>query len=202
MDIILKDICKSFGGKEVLKNFSATVSGGATTCITGHSGCGKSTLLGIIAGLVRPDSGTVEGTAGRSMAFAFQEPRLLPWKTVLENVEFVLPEQMDGAQRKARALEALETVEMAGDADEWPANLSGGMAQRVSLARAISTRADILLLDEPFSAIDRELKERITARLKAHFSSRHTTVLMVTHSDEDILAFGQGRIICVQTPIL
>lgn len=194
MDIILKDICKSFDGKVVLNNFSATFPGGVTTCITGPSGCGKSTLLGIIAGVVKPDSGTLEGTAGRSMAFAFQEPRLLPWKTVLENVEFVLPAQMDGAQRRERALEALETVEMAGSAGEWPASLSGGMAQRVSLARALATGADILLLDEPFSALDAELKRRVISRLTERWANNGTTVLAVTHLPEE---FEQTRIIRV-----
>ena len=189
MDIVLKDICKSFDGKRVLKNLSATFRGGEVTCIKGPSGCGKSTLLGIIAGLVNSDSGSVSGTAGRSKAFAFQEPRLLPWKTVIENVEFTLPLEMDPDARRTRALTALEMVEMASEAGSWPSQLSGGMAQRVSLARAIAADAEILLLDEPFSALDGELKQRIIASLKKRWAEKGTTVLMVTHSAEETAAF-------------
>lgn len=185
MDIKLTGICKSFDGKTVLKDFSAIFRSGAVNCITGPSGCGKSTLLSIVAGVCRPDSGSVEGTSGAKMAFAFQEPRLLPWKTVLENVEFSLPETMDPAERRRIAMQALELVEMAGEARQWPSALSGGMAQRVSLARAIAADADILLLDEPFSALDGELKRRIISRLQEKWAASGTTVLMVTHSDEE-----------------
>lgn len=185
MDIVLEKLGKSFNGKLVFENLSLTFAEGRTSCLTGPSGCGKTTVLDIIAGISPADSGRVLGTEGRKMAYVFQEPRLLPWKTVLQNVEFVLPPEMSPEEKERRGMECLAIVELEAEASEFPAELSRGMAQRVSLARALAADADILLLDEPFSGIDAALKERISARLGHIWSERRTTVILVSHSEED-----------------
>ena len=188
MDIILKDICKSFGGRKVLDGVSCRFEEGSVSCIMGPSGCGKTTLLNILAGLVAPDAGCVSGTAGRRMAYAFQEPRLVPWKNVSGNVALAVP----GKDGETQARRFLEIVGLSDSAEELPANLSGGMAQRVSLARALAADAGILLLDEPFSAIDPALKEEIMGRLKVIFRESGMTVIMVTHSPEEADFFGSA----------
>lgn len=158
-----------------------TIPEALTCCIMGPSGSGKTTLLNLVAGIVKPDCGFISGIAGKSMSYAFQNPRLLPWKTVLENVE--LAAGSDGGRMKA--VQCLDVVELSEFKDAFPESLSGGMAQRVSLARTLAAEGDIVLLDEPFSAIDQALKQRIMARLKSRFRENGTTVIMVTHSAEE-----------------
>lgn len=196
MDIILENISKSFGEEKVLDNLSLTFPDGGTSYLKGPSGRGKTTLLNIIAGLTAPDSGKIHGTGGRKMAYVFQEPRLIPHMTVLQNVEFVLPEDISPDERHDRAMACLETVELAADASKLPASLSGGMTQRVSLARALAADADIILLDEAFSALDSELKERLFPRLNGIFSKRGCTVIIATHS-EDAAALPASGIFCI-----
>ncbi len=189
-DIVISGLSVSFSSSAVFDNFSATFKGGAVNCILGPSGCGKTTLLNVIAGIVRPAAGTISGTSSRSMGYAFQEPRLLPWKTAVGNVEFALPGDMPVKERRDCAIEWLSALEMAPHAEMMPSALSGGMAQRVSLARAMAGRPDILLLDEPFSALDAALKENVASRLSQVWRQRGMTVIMVTHLAEEALSVG------------
>ncbi len=157
--------------------------------IVGPNGCGKSTLLRVICGLLAPDRGTVR-TFGSDVAgvdprvgLVFQEPRLLPWRTVLDNV--ALPLELAGVgrgQRVPRAREALELTELAGFEDLWPHQLSGGMAQRAALARALAPGPQVLLLDEPFSALDAMTREHLDDELLALWDRTGTTIMLVTHS--------------------
>lgn len=186
MDITINGISKCFGQMKVLDGLSFTFAEGRTTAVTGPSGCGKTTLLNIIAGLECPDSGFVGGTTGRRISYAFQEPRLLPWKSVLDNVTFVLPDDMDPEEKKERAMGYLEMTELADAAGEMPPRLSGGMAQRACLARALAFDGDIMLLDEPFASVDIPATERIMTRLGRHWSERRTTVIMITHSADEV----------------
>lgn len=196
MPIKINEISKRYGDKEVFDRFSLELRDNAVNCILGPSGCGKSTLLNYIACISVPDSGTVDGIDGRSIAYAFQEPRLLPWKSVEANVEFVLSRTMSEQERAERIRRYLEMVEMQSSAKALPAELSGGMAQRVSLARALAAEADILLLDEPFSAIDATLKSSIILRLKRLWASMGTTVIMVTHDQAEVAALdAEGQYI-------
>lgn len=188
MSIKINDISKRYGDKVVFDHFSLELRDNAVNCILGPSGCGKSTLLHYIAGISAPDAGTVEGLEGRSIACAFQEPRLLPWKSVADNVDFVLDRSLSASERAVRVQSSLEIVEMQDSADLMPGELSGGMAQRVSLARALAADADILLLDEPFSAIDATLKWAVILRLRTLWSARGTTVVMVTHDEAEAAA--------------
>lgn len=188
MAVRINNISKRYGDHILFDGFNLELKEHAVNCILGPSGCGKSTLLSYIAGTASPDSGTVEGLEDRSLAYAFQEPRLLPWKNVADNVDFALDRNLSAAERKEMVRKSLELVEMAESASLMPAQLSGGMAQRVSLARALAADADILLLDEPFSAIDSALKWAIILRLKTLWAARGTTVIMVTHDEAEAAA--------------
>ena len=188
MAIRIDNISRAFGETKVFDGFSCVIPEGGVSCIMGPSGCGKSTLLNMIVGISRPDSGVISGLEGCRLAYAFQEPRLLSWKSVADNVDFVLDRSLNAAERAERVRRSLELVEMSTSADLLPSQLSGGMAQRVSLARALAADADILLLDEPFSAIDATLKWAIILRLKTLWSERGTTVVMVTHDEAEAAA--------------
>jgi ABC-type nitrate/sulfonate/bicarbonate transport system ATPase subunit len=157
--------------------------------IVGPNGCGKSTLLRVMSGLLPPDQGVVlsfgspvSGVDPR-VGLVFQEPRLLPWRTVLENV--ALPLELAGVartEREQRAHEALESTDLVAFAAALPHQLSGGMAQRAALARALVPRPNVLLLDEPFSALDAMTRERLDAELMELWSRTGSTIVLVTHS--------------------
>jgi NitT/TauT family transport system ATP-binding protein len=161
-------------------------------CIIGPSGCGKSTLLRILGGLARPTSGRVwlagvplEGPQ-RAIGFVFQRPNLMPWRSTLRNV--TLPLELQGmpraeAERRGRAL--LDMVGLADFAETWPRDLSGGMRQRVALARALIYDPDVLLLDEPFGALDALTRERMNWELLRLWQARRQTVIMVTHNIQE-----------------
>jgi sulfonate transport system ATP-binding protein len=194
-----RGLTRSFGDRRILDGLDLDIERGEFVALLGRSGSGKSTLLRALAGLDRDTTGelTVEGT----VAVAFQEPRLLPWKRVIDNVALGL----DGprARPKAKARDALEEVGLTALADAWPLTLSGGEAQRASLARALVREPGLLLLDEPFSALD--ALTRITMhRLVLDLWDRHSehgSVLLVTHDVDEallladrVLVLGEGRI--------
>ncbi|MBO4571353.1 MAG: ABC transporter ATP-binding protein [Bacteroidales bacterium] len=194
----VKNISVRFDGKAVFKNFTLDFPEGSVCCIKGPSGCGKTTLLNVLAGLLTPDSGEVTGLEGRTVSFAFQESRLLPWKTVAGNVDFVLSREMPAEERTERVRRWLECVYMEDSANLWPSQLSGGMARRAALARALAPEADILLLDEPFTGIDQDLKEKIMGNLKEVWKQKHTTVIIVTHDMTEAQALAD-EVIDLQT---
>lgn len=188
-------LSKSFGPKTVFKDFSIDIYEGQTLAVMGPSGCGKSTLLNIIAGLEKPDRGRLEGFEGKKIAYAFQEPRLIPWMTVRRNVDFVLPRTLGEDIRGGIADKWLKTMHLEDCGDLLPSRLSGGMAQRVSLARALAYGGDLLLLDEPFNGIDAGLRAQIIASLKEIWEKESTTVIMVTHDRSEAEALARRTII-------
>ncbi|HEX3039166.1 MAG TPA: ATP-binding cassette domain-containing protein, partial [Caproiciproducens sp.] len=156
MELEIKSAEKSFQEKTVLDGFSLKFPKSGTVCLFGPSGCGKTTLLNCIAGLLKLESGEILGTKKRRISYVFQEDRLLPWITAGENVAAVL--RGSAAQNAAVAQEWLERVGLPGEADKRPGELSGGMRQRVSIARALAYGGDLYLLDEPFHALDEKSK--------------------------------------------
>ena len=157
----LTGISHSYGDLPVLNNRDLTLNSGQRLALMGPSGCGKTTLLRIAMGLLKPTEGIVENTF-RKTSVVFQEPRLLQWRTALENVNLVLG---DGKSTLETAGAFLEQVKLSDAADKYPRELSGGMQQRVAVARALAADGDLLILDEPFKAMDEALREQVIARV-------------------------------------
>jgi len=184
--LALADVGKTYAnGTEALAGVDLTVREGELLSLLGPSGCGKSTVLRLLAGLMGPTSGRVErGLDGRGeIGFVFQDPTLMPWATVAANVAAPLALLGIGvAERAKRVAEALAWVELEGFAGAFPRELSGGMRMRVSIARALSTRPRLLLLDEPFAALDEITRGRLNDDLLALWQRDRFTVVFVTHS--------------------
>lgn len=175
--ITLRKLSHNFDRKKILDEVNLSISQGQFVVMLGRSGTGKSTLLRMMANLLKPASGEI--VVNGELSFAFQDARLLPWEKVWKNVVFGTDFQGDEAYRKAIAL--LEEVGLADRADAWPATLSGGEAQRVSLARALVRDPQLLLLDEPFGALD-ALTRHTMQKLVIELWQRHRfTAVMVTH---------------------
>ena len=184
-----------------LSNISLEVEAGEFVAIVGSSGCGKSTLLSIVAGLQEPTAGEilVDGRPiqgpGRDRGVVFQAYTLCPWLTARENVEFALRDEKASArERKERARENLALVGLTGFADAYPNQLSGGMKQRVAIARALSYRPKVLLMDEPFGALDALTRKMMQELLTQVWESHRLTVLFVTH-DVDEAVFISDRVV-------
>ena len=182
--IELHNVTRRFGEHTVIKGLSHTFPKKGIVALMGASGLGKTTLLRLLAGLDKPDEGEVRNGYPR-IAVSFQEPRLIPWMTCEENIKFVLPKH---AVDKARITTLLRALELEGAANALPDALSGGMKQRVSLARALAHGGDLLLLDEPFSALDNALKGRLVPLFKNADPEGLTVV--ITHSEEEAKALG------------
>ncbi|MEW1833677.1 ABC transporter ATP-binding protein [Microbacterium sp. NPDC079995] len=195
--VSLSGVDRTFAGAKgpvpVLRGIDLTLEPGEIVAVVGPSGCGKSTLLRLLAGLDTPTAGTVtvDGTPLRDTdertAVAFQEPRLLPWRTIAENVELGMPRGTARAAAKARVAELLDLVGLTSAAARRPREVSGGMAQRASLARALARGPEVLLLDEPFGALDALTRLRMQDLLLDIHSAEPTTVVLVTHDVEEAL---------------
>jgi NitT/TauT family transport system ATP-binding protein len=183
-----------------LDNVSLSVRPGEFVCIIGASGCGKSTLLNLVAGLDRPTAGTID-TGDRRVGLMFQEPALFPWLTAGRNVELALrARKVPKAVRQARTTELLETVRLAGFGDKRPHELSGGMRQRIALARALAQDADVLLMDEPFGALDAMTRDLLHDELERICAERTLTVLFVTHNVREAARLGDRVIVLSSRP--
>lgn len=182
----LQGLRRVFDDLVVIENLSLDIRAGEFLAILGPSGCGKSTLLRVIARLAEPSAGTVEVTPADirfHTSYVFQDAQLLPWRTVLENA--VLPLELMGAdmvESRAKARAALAEVGLTEAEAKYPGQLSGGMRMRVSLARALVTKPKLLLLDEPFAALDEITRFRLDVRLRELWLERGMTVIFVTHS--------------------
>ena len=176
--ICINELTFSYGEKTVLDGFSLELPLSGITGFTGPSGCGKTTLLRLLGGLEKPRGGTVSGVEGDT-AFLFQENRLLPWRTAAQHITDVLPRS-----RRGEAEGWLAFAELEGEGDRYPADLSGGMARRLALARCAALGGGLLLLDEPFTGVDSERRGRLLERLRA----LGTPVILVSHETEVLAA--------------
>ncbi|NEN04565.1 ABC transporter ATP-binding protein [Diaminobutyricibacter tongyongensis] len=184
----------------VLEEISLDVRAGEFVCLVGASGCGKSTLLSIIAGLEPPTTGTVEVTGERA-AMMFQESALLPWLTARRNVEFALELRgVAAAERREQALDLLDLVNLAPAADKRPHQLSGGMRQRVALARALAQDRPVLLMDEPFAAVDAITRDLLHVELERIWLETGRTIVFVTHNVGEAITLGDRIILLGSRP--
>jgi nitrate/nitrite transport system ATP-binding protein len=209
----IEDVEVSFPTKggtfTAIRNIDLKVDKGQFVSLIGHSGCGKSTLLNVVAGLVRPTSGAVllEGEVtdkpGPDRAVIFQDHSLLPWLTVIENVLLAVDKTMKGAtkaERREWAVHNLELVHMAQSASKKPAELSGGMKQRVGIARAIAMKPRVLLMDEPFGALDALTRASLQTAVMNLQEQLNNTVLMITHDVDEAVLLGDRVVMMTNGP--
>lgn len=205
MRLVVKNVKKGYAGKQVLKNINFQVEPHEFICILGHSGCGKSTLLNLIAGFLQPDHGsiTVNGQPirgpSKSRGVVFQEHALFPWYKVIDNIAFGPVVQ---GKSKDEALEIahqyLKMVGLEAYAQSYPDELSGGMKQRVGIARALASDPDILLMDEPFGALDILTRETMQKELIRIWLELRPSVLFITHSISEAVYLA-GSDLCDET---
>ncbi len=204
MQLSASEISRVFpGGVVAVDRLSLSIDTGDFVAILGPSGCGKSTLLRMIAGLDRPTAGTlsIPEDCRSHIAYVFQDAHLLPWRNVIRNV--ALPLELAGmnrAERKDKALAAIEQVGLLDAVRRYPAQLSGGMRMRVSLARAMVTDPKLLLLDEPFAALDEITRQRLDEQLRELWLSRQMTVIFVTHSTAEAVFLANRAIVLSKRP--
>jgi NitT/TauT family transport system ATP-binding protein len=197
MSLKLHDLVLGYGGPPVVDRLNLTVRPGEILVLTGPSGCGKSTVLRALAGLSRPDSGRIVAdgdpvvSTSRDRAMVFQDNALLPWRTVRSNVELAL--KLAGrarAGRRAEALRWIDDVGLAGFQEYLPKNLSGGMRQRVQLARGLAGAPRAVMMDEPFGALDTQTRASMQRLLIETWRAHPTTVVFVTHDVDEALLIG------------
>lgn len=208
-DIVVEYPANAAGGAPLraLDGLNLSLEQGESVCIIGPSGCGKSTTLRLAAGLARPTSGKVLAggsplaTPRTDCALILQDFGLLPWKSVYKNAELGLAvRKVPRAERRERTMEALASVGLAGFEHAWPSQLSGGMQQRLALARAVAMRADLLLMDEPLSALDALLREEMQLMLLRSWHEQGYGQILVTHSIEEAVLLGQRVVVMAPRP--
>ena len=203
--VTLEGVRKTFrtpgGDVEAIAPLDLEVAPGEFVALVGPSGCGKSTLLRVIAGLERADAGAVRADSGGAIAFVFQDAQLLPWRTVAANV--ALPLELRGVgvdERYAAVRRALEQVELADAGHRYPAELSGGMRMRASIARALVVKPRLLLMDEPFAALDELTRQRLDERLRALWASERMTTVFVTHAIYEAAFLAERAVVMSRRP--
>jgi NitT/TauT family transport system ATP-binding protein len=207
MELVAEGVGHRYGATEALAGIDLRVPAGETTAVIGPSGCGKSTLLAILGGLLRPTQGRVALTGAppagclNPLTYVFQDFALLPWRTVADNVALGLEHHdLAAAERRARIAEALALTKLADFAGAYPKQLSGGMRQRVGLARAIAVRPAILFLDEPLSALDAQTRELLLEDLLAIWQRARTTAVWVTHNLDEALRIADRVVVLSRRP--
>src|SRR5215468_8720156 len=207
--ITFENVGVAFGEEQIYDHLSFDVRRGHFVCILGPSGCGKSTLLRMIGGLLEMNMGrvTVDGRTPRDawpeIAFVFQSPRLVPWRTALDNVLLGMELRFgagDKERRRARSSELLSLVGLAGDARKYPSMLSGGERQRVAIARALAVDPKIVLMDEPFSALDPNMRSRMRLEMERIWLETGKTVVFVTHDIDEALQLADRTVVLSNKP--
>lgn len=193
MKVEIKNLNKSFQGKKIFENFSIMLNSSQINCIIGVSGGGKSTLLNMIAGLLKKDSGTIEGVNEEEISYIFQEDRLLSWLTIRENMELFIYNYYDKEEAEELMKKIFKLLNIEETFKEYPENLSGGMRQRVNIARALIKPSKLILMDEPFKSLDYKTKYLIIKELKEVFQKEKRMVIFVTHDVEEAI-FMDGKI--------
>jgi NitT/TauT family transport system ATP-binding protein len=205
--VTVKGVCKSFDDLEVIRDLNLKVADDEFVSFIGPSGCGKTTILRLIAGLEEPtegeiyeDDNLVEGP-GSDRGVVFQEFALFPWRTVIKNIEFGLEmKRIPKEKRREIALEFIDLVNLEGFEDAYPKELSGGMKQRVGIARALANDPDVLLMDEPFGSLDAQTRNIMQRELLRIWQKKSKTVIFVTHSVDEALYLSDRVIVLTARP--
>ncbi len=201
MSLEIKNLYKDFDDISLFSDFSIDFPEATITCILGPSGCGKTTLLNIIGNIIKPDQGELTGFDKKVISYIFQDPRLLPWKTVKENIEFTLSKDLPLEEREKLTSRFIQLVELEEFADFYPSKLSGGMRQRVSIARAFAYPSEIILMDEPLKGLDIKLKLNLIRTFSRIWQADKRTVIFVTHDVDEALLMGKEIVVLSQAPI-
>jgi NitT/TauT family transport system ATP-binding protein len=201
MSLEIKALYKKYDTISLFSDFNISFQEGTITCILGPSGCGKTTLLNIIGDIIKPDSGQLTGFREKTASYIFQDPRLLPWKTVEENIGFVLSKDMPAEERKKITGQLIKLMELENFASYYPSKLSGGMRQRVSIARAFAYPSDIILMDEPLKGLDIKLKLNLIRIFSQMWLTDKRTVIFVTHDVDEALLLGNDIIVLSRPPV-
>jgi len=194
----VEDVSHAYGAVSVIEHLNLVVGEGEFLVLVGPSGCGKTTLLSLLSGHITPSSGAV--TRSGVIRTVYQHDGLFPWLTVTENIEMGLRSIVDPAERRRELGELLDLIHLGSFADHYPHQLSGGMRQRVELARALAGDSDILLMDEPFSALDYQTRLRMRRELVRLLDKRPRTVVFVTHDIEEAAQLADRVLVLSQRP--
>jgi NitT/TauT family transport system ATP-binding protein len=197
--IKLEHISKTFGYVKVFDDFTLAFPEDKITVILGPSGCGKTTLLNILAGLKPVDQGVATKT--EHVSYLFQEPRLLPWLTIRENIALVLKKKMEPSWINRQIREHLETIGLSRYADYYPSQLSGGMRQRAAMVRAFSYDAPLLLMDEPFKSLDVKMQFQLIRDFLTLWQQKKRTVITVTHDVQEALWLADEILVFPEKPV-
>lgn len=206
LGLTLRGVGHAFGALRVLNGIDLEIAPGQVTVLIGPSGCGKSTLLGIMGGLIAPTSGTVlqSGTPAADclnpLTYVFQDFALLPWRSVAGNVALPLEPHLPAGPRADRVREVLALTGLSDFADAWPRQLSGGMRQRVGIARALAVRPACLLMDEPLSALDAQTRALLLVEFADLIARAGTTTVYVTHNLSEAVRLGHAIVVLSRRP--
>lgn len=201
MSLTIEGLYKSFEDINLFEDFKIEIQENTITCILGPSGCGKTTLLNMMSDTTQANKGSFSSYDDKIISYIFQEPRLLPWKTVLENISFVLNDSYTKEESEQIASKYIKLVELQEFSNFYPSKLSGGMKQRVAIARAFSYPSNLILMDEPLKALDLKLKLNLMKSFRRLWQVDKRTVIFVTHDIDEALLLGNEIYVFSKPPV-